>query len=57
MLGYFCKTCQRYFRELDLLKGKLCPECCRTIVEPRWILCGQVMGAEEEPPKRKGCSN
>ena len=48
MLGYFCKPCQLYFRELDLLSNKRCPE-CRGKVEPRLILCGQVMGADEQP--------
>jgi len=50
MLGYFCKACRLYFRELDLLPKKQCPE-CRGNVEPRLILCGQVMGADEQPAK------
>lgn len=45
MLGYFCRPCQLYFREADLLKNKLCPECKKT-TEPRLILCGQVMGGQ-----------
>lgn len=45
MLGYWCEKCQMYFRELELLKGKRCPE-CRGEVRPRLILAGQVMGKD-----------
>lgn len=48
MLAYFCKKCRRYFREAEILKGKKCPECLKEVVEPRLILCGQVMGAETD---------
>ncbi|KKN70408.1 hypothetical protein LCGC14_0431030 [marine sediment metagenome] len=44
MLGYFCKTCQMYFRLIELLAGKRCPE-CKEQTKPHLILAGQVMGA------------
>ena len=46
MLAYFCSTCKMYYQELELLKGKCCPE-CKTETKPRLILAGQVMGREE----------
>ena len=49
MLAYFCPVCYLYFRETEILKGKKCPECRVNKVEPRLILCGQVMGADEKP--------
>lgn len=53
MLGYFCKKCQLYFRELELLKGKVCPHCCKEVTVPRLILGGQVIGREENLKGRK----
>ena len=46
MLAYYCKPCTFYYRELELTKGKTCPE-CKAPVKPRMILGGQIMGAPD----------
>lgn len=43
MIGYFCAECRMYYRELELGKGKRCPECGES-VKPHLILGGIVMG-------------
>jgi len=52
MLGYFCEACQLYFREIELLKGKRCPE-CKGKTKPHLILAGQIMGAVKNIETRK----
>ena len=49
MLAYFCPVCKFYYREVELLDKKRCPE-CKTTTKPRLILAGQVMGKEEDAP-------
>ena len=43
MITYFCQACTFYYQELELLKGKKCPE-CKVEDKPRLVLGGQVMG-------------
>ena len=49
MLAYFCEVCRMFYREVELLPEKRCPE-CRGVVKPRLVLAGQVMGAEGRAP-------
>lgn len=46
MLAYECKPCRFFYREVELRKGKRCPECSEKAA-PRLVLGGQVMGARE----------
>ena len=46
MLTYYCPACQFHYRELELLKGKRCPE-CKKQTKPRLVLGGLVMGKEK----------
>lgn len=46
MLAYYCAGCEFYYRDVELLPGKRCPE-CREVTKPRAILGGQVMGSTE----------
>jgi predicted Zn-ribbon and HTH transcriptional regulator len=46
MIGYYCAACTFYYREIELLTGKRCPE-CKEPCKPRLILAGQVIGKED----------
>lgn len=46
MVTRFCPTCLMHYSEVELLKGKRCPE-CKGETKPRLVLAGMVMGAEE----------